>query len=104
MHWFTTHWYDESETYNDELTGNAIEIYPHPVGSARIIKVQLEEFTSGAQFVITDIQGREVFQFQADDQINYYKVNNTMLKPGIYICYVSGADTGKLSKKFIVIQ
>lgn len=92
------------ETYDDELTGIAIEIYPHPVGSASIIKVQLEGFTPGAQFVISDMQGREVFQLQADDQINYYKVNNTMLKPGTYICYVSGAGSGKLSKKFIVIQ
>ncbi|HNE46654.1 MAG TPA: hypothetical protein PLM27_10820, partial [Chitinophagales bacterium] len=59
---------------------------------------------SNTRFIITDAQGRYVLQFPLDNLVSYIKLDNSMLKPGVYIGYVSGNLGEQISKQIIVIQ
>ncbi|HMZ90272.1 MAG TPA: hypothetical protein PLM90_12620, partial [Chitinophagales bacterium] len=83
---------------------NSIQVYPHPVGSGSVVEINLKSIQSNARFIITDVQGRNVLQFPLDNLVSYVKLDNTLLRPGVYIGYVAGATGEQISKQIVVIQ
>ena len=83
---------------------NSIQIYPHPVGSGSVVEINLGTIQKNTKFIITDVQGRYIMQFPLDNQVSYFKLDNTLLKPGVYIGYISNISGQRISKQIVVIQ
>lgn len=90
---------------NPVSTVNTINIYPHPIEGNSIVEVNLDFLGGNDRFIITDIRGKMVTQFLIDENISYFKLNNTILQPGVYIGYVQcDGCKNKLSKQIVVIK
>jgi len=83
---------------------NTITIYPHPVGNSSIVEINLEYIQPNTRFIITDMQGRYINSFPLRENNNYIKLNNSMLKSGVYIGYVSCTSCPALSKQIVVVN
>jgi len=83
---------------------NSIQIYPHPVANGSIVEINLEYISDNTKFLITDIQGRVITSFPLRDNLNYIKLNNTILKPGMYIGNVICNGCSPLSKQIVVVK
>ncbi len=55
-------------------------------------------------FVIIDITGRKVKEFNLVNGLNYFEVNNRELNAGIYIGSIQCSACKKENKEFIVIE
>ena len=76
---------------------NSVYIYPNP--STNIFAVKINSTLIGAQYSITDIEGREVIKGILRNEINTVPAYN--LAPGIYLLHVGldGRNTSKLVKQ-----
>ena len=84
---------------------NTITVYPHPVGKSSIVEIHLELLSGNDKFIITNINGKIITQFNLEQTISYVKLSNTLLPPGVYIGYVKCDGCGqKLSTKIVVVK
>lgn len=83
---------------------NSINIYPHPVSNGSIVEIHIDNAETNTRFIITDLQGRYIMQFPVDEPINYIKLNNTILKAGVYTGYITCNGCDRLSTQIVVIK
>ncbi len=86
-----------------EILDDYIKIYPHPVGNNSIIAIQLENEASTAEFIITDIRGCIVKEFNLTANFNHLILSNKDIESGFYIGTVL-CNGKRQSLPFIVMQ
>lgn len=83
---------------------NSIQVYPHPVSNGSVVEINLESFQKDSRFVVTDMQGRYIMQFPIDQSKTYVRLDNTQLKPGTYIGFISGYSGERINRQIVVVE
>ena len=96
---------ESDEDYKEQSEINetgAIQIYPHPVGSQSVIEILLSDLPENSRFIIYDLHGKVLFNYDLLQQSTLIIVNNDMLTSGLYLGVVTSNNMIKQSIKFVV--
>lgn len=78
-----------------DIAEKEIKVYPNPSNGQINLKFNLEN-PSNVELSITDINGRLVHHIDFSEETNYYQVNISSLRPGLYMVNI---NTGKFNYK-----
>lgn len=79
---------DDEESYKNlsvDGSENLIKVAPNPSSGRFLIEYSLAEETTSAEFILTDLSGREVYSTKLPLHVITFEVNTAQLNPGIYL-------------------
>ncbi|MEO1438372.1 MAG: T9SS type A sorting domain-containing protein [Bacteroidota bacterium] len=98
----------QSSCYADSDVNTISELFPNPVSQSDVVNIKFftDQIAEDANFVITDLLGREVDRQPAAvvEGPNLLSYNPAKLGDGTYFLQIQGTDWFTETKKFIVVR
>lgn len=98
---------DDEESYKKlsvDGSENLIEIAPNPSRGKFLLEYSLAEETTLAEFILTDVSGREVYRTSLPLNAITFEVNTSQLTPGVYLYHFKENNNTTQNGKIILLN